>query len=115
MISQVKERQRPQKERKKWGKKSVVQIIPTAPLPPLCDKDKGIEAQVSTDESVNTDGITLRLPRAMTNAANSGNLLRERNSNQAQTQSTNIKSSVNTATKSPTQQRVQKDKENSEA
>lgn len=105
----------PQKQRKKWGKKSVVQIIPTVPLPPLCDKDKGIEAQVSTDESINTDDITLRLPRAMTDAVNAGNLLRERNSNQAQIQSTSTKSSVNTATRSPSQQRVQKDKENSEA
>lgn len=112
LISQVNVGHKQQKQRKKWGKKSVVQLIPTAPLPPTSENN-GSEARDWANETVSTDSIALKLPRAMT-PMNTSNILRERNSNSAGTQNTKSKDSVNdTDTRSPLKQmRLKREKEN---
>lgn len=101
-----------QKQRKKWGKKSVVQLIPTAPLP-ATSENNGSEARDWANETVSTDSIALKLPRAMT-PMNTSNILRERNSNSTGTQNTKSMDPANdTDTRSPLKQmRVKREKEN---
>lgn len=112
LISQVNVGHKQQKQRKKWGKKSVVQLIPTVPLPPTSENN-GSEARDWANETVSTDSIALKLPRAMT-PMNTSNILRERNSNSTGTQNTKSKDSVNdTDTRSPLKQmRLKREKEN---
>lgn len=112
LISQVNVGHKQQKQRKKWGKKSVVQLIPTVPLHPTSENN-GSEARDWANETVSTDSIALKLPRAMT-PMNTSNILRERNSNSTGTQNTKSKDSVNDIdTRSPLKQmRLKREKEN---
>lgn len=104
---QIKSNAPKQNRRKKW-KKSVIQLVPAAP--PTSGQPENNEVPMPAENAVAPD-IPLKLPRAMSSATISSNLLRERNANP--TGETIGDKEINTiAPRSPIRMRETDEKEN---
>ncbi|XP_068653718.1 kinesin-like protein KIN-4C [Aristolochia californica] len=99
-----------QNQRKKWGKKSLVQIIQNT-TPASAKSEDIAEAQKTTNETVPID-IPLKLPRAMASVTINSSPLRERNTNTIAGEAFDSKD-VGPTARSPPQQFRGLEKENS--
>ncbi|XP_068655953.1 kinesin-like protein KIN-4C [Aristolochia californica] len=101
---------RQQNQRKKWGKKSVVQIIQNTP-PASAESGDITEAHKPTNETVRPIDIPLKFPRAMASVTINSNPLRERNSNTISDEALGDKD-VGPTARSPPRQFRELEKEN---
>lgn len=104
-------------QRKKW-RKSVIQLVPVAPASSQPEntevpkKPENIDVPEKPEKSASETDIPLKLPRAMRSAAsNGGNLLRERNVDQAE-ESVNKEASVLPSSSATQPKRTTEEKEN---
>ncbi|KAG9440701.1 hypothetical protein H6P81_020866 [Aristolochia fimbriata] len=100
-----------QNQRKRWGKKSIVQIIQSTPQTSTESEAITEAPEVTSNETVRPLDIPLKLPRAMASLTLNSNPLRERNSNTFAGEALGSKDPVAT-TRSPPRQFRELEKEN---
>ncbi|XAR62078.1 Plus-end-directed kinesin ATPase [Bertholletia excelsa] len=94
-------------QRKKW-RKSVLQLVPTAPA----IQPESTEVPRQPENGGTDSEIPLQLPRAMRSAASNNNLLRERNSEFTDTSVVSKERGTPAQSSPPRQQRTRDEKEN---